>query len=155
MEYSCDEMSYFACEMSYCASDYLIQKILKRYKRAGPGLSRQFDEIIAKQSQGVLYYRTLSIAQIKQGYEWLKLLGIERQSKSPRAFFMTSENVVTGINPGINPDINPSINPDINPGINGLYLPLTKKCDVYIYETKGNIYIIGQTYCINVTSWIA
>jgi hypothetical protein len=154
MEYSCDEMNSCAgemnsCagEMSYCTSDYLIQKILKRYKRAGPGLSRQFDEMIAKQSKGDLYYRTLSIAQIKQGYEWLKLLGIERQSKSPRAFFMTTENVVTGINLGINPGI--------NPGVNGLYLPLTKKCDVYIYETRGNIYIIGQTYCINVTSWIA
>ena len=131
MEYSCDEIE----TSKLLQSEYLMNNILKRYKNAGPGLDKLFNDIIENNLYKYNFCRSFTVYDIQQSYKELIMLGIERQSKTPRVFF---DNNKSG-------------------GTAGLYLQLRHRPESYIYDSgqKRGIFIIDSfSSIINISDWL-
>lgn len=134
MEYSCEEDTI----SEDLTNEYILKKILKRYKKAGPGLASRFDHMINIQNSSTKFCRTICITEIKRCYQELMILAKERQSKSPRVYFN-------------------KLKCDCADACEcNLYLQLHKRPGIYLYNAcnSSGIYLITPDICINYTKWL-
>jgi|LakMenEpi03Aug12_release.lakeMendotaPanAssembly.Ray.scaffolds.fasta_scaffold202829_2 hypothetical protein len=98
--------------------EHHLAKIIKRYKISMAGIGEKFDRMIKNNITNHEFDRTVSIAEIRLCYYELLLLKRERESLYPRVVFDDT--------------------------CKGIYLPFSKKCDMYLYDNGHNIYVIGN-----------